>query len=65
MSEWISIKDRLPDVIGDYLCYDDGAGIAWAFFNSAKQWAYSHLDGDNGYYVFVTHWMPLPEPPKD
>lgn len=55
---WISVKDRLPEHEDDYLvCFDDGF-IAITFYkkNGWELWADS---GD------VTHWMPLPEPPKE
>ncbi len=61
--EWISVEDRLPDTIGSYLIYRKNKEyntIAWAFFNSDKMWA-----ADNNFYEGVTHWMPLPEPPKE
>lgn len=57
MSEWISIEERLPDIIGSYLAWD-GASLMWSFFNSCNQWC-----GDNEYYENATHWMPLPKPP--
>ena len=86
MAEWISVKDRLPEEDGDYLCfswlnlggrsvpnhrvlsftkraeddYDMGyngeKGAAWYRYDS--EWG--NCKADN-----VTHWMPLPEPPKE
>lgn len=93
MSEWISVKDRLPknrDIWGRYivcvLCsyfdvfgepYDDKFVIQANYDSNQKIW---HLDFEDykeqlnalididdapveGHYV--THWMPLPEPPKE
>ena len=62
MSEWISVKDRLPDVPGDYLYwmipdeYTGGHGVA-TYYVGFNQWGMG--GGDR-----VTHWMSLPEPPK-
>lgn len=62
MSEWISVKDRLPKKSGMYLvCHVDGRRKS-AFWLSSKQiWrgceAYSTLTN-------ITYWMPIPEPPK-
>lgn len=64
---WISVKDRMPDKNGQYLCWfgkntiDKGAAIAtylemWKAFGSLES-----LET----YPNVTHWMPLPEPPKE
>ncbi len=57
MSEWISAKDRLPESEGDYLCAFDDGFIATASWIDCD-W---ELWADSGE---VTHWMPLPEPPK-
>lgn len=62
--KWISVKDRLPDEFAQYLCivirpisggiYVRETMVLWC--------DYDHSWGcDN---VIVTHWMPLPEPPK-
>lgn len=60
--EWISVKDRLPYVIGNYIIYggEDLHYIAWAFFNSKNKWVDFNK---TSFYETVTHWMPLPEPP--
>jgi len=58
--EWIRVEDRLPDTRGDFLVYDNYTLIAWAFFSSEKRW----VSGDE-FLNNVTHWMPLPPPPKD
>ena len=59
---WISVKDRLPKIGKDYLVTDGHARMVSAFrvekqawdFWSLKFWSSDH----------VTHWMPLPNPPK-
>jgi hypothetical protein len=64
-NQWISVDDRLPEM-GSYLIHNirdeelNGSEIAWAFFNSDKKWA----NPSCGFYYKVTHWMPLPNPPK-
>jgi hypothetical protein len=73
MSEWISVKDRLPlsptgtsekvyetvDVL-----VTDGKYVCSAEFQAGRTWAdwckYDDIPGCD-----VTHWMPLPELPKD
>lgn len=59
--EWISVDDRLPSGIGDFLIYGKSGYTAWAFFNSRK-----HFVDAVHHHTFrdVTHWMPLPQPPK-
>lgn len=51
MSEWISVKDRLPK--GGTVLATDGRVVITAPSSSVT------VDGPA-----ITHWMPLPEPPK-
>ena len=62
MDEWISVKDRLPESGETTLVYNGDIDVH-GFWNG--RW----LDYDeNGYpfeVLYITHWMPLPEPPKE
>lgn len=62
--EWISVKDRLPEEYkGKYLCYIPGYGIGVASYFKYAVWngRWSLM----GFSVKVTHWMPLPQQPKE
>jgi len=65
--DWISVKDRLPEHVGRYLCYAGDhplGGFCYIInFNpDAKEfWSYER----NMSVSFITHWMPLPEPPEE
>lgn len=75
MLDWISVGERLPDTDGDYIVYaqDEGSlpneGIWYenivviAYYRSGEWFWY---DGIDEYEIneIVTHWMPLPEPPR-
>ena len=64
--EWISVKDEMPEVHEEVLVYNKGGsspntiGVAW--IEGSGMTSFDHAEG--GYYD-VTHWMPLPEPPKE
>lgn len=64
---WVSVKDRLPEEETEYLCwfgdYPMGAFAMVCRWNKTRGafWCYSH----NAKWAFVTHWMPLPETPKE
>ena len=63
MSEWISVKDRLPDEFEWVLACDKDRCVGEAMFTRiGERW-----DGPYGEYQLhgVTHWMPMPEPPKE
>lgn len=62
--EWISVKDRMPeDDATDYLVYGrNGYGIVVAIYYGDGEWLTDDLTNITR---FVTHWMPLPEPPKE
>ena len=72
MSEWISVKDRTPNV-GEYVLVADwyagvNHGMAKAYYNSLWFIDKDSLDVWGDYTVDLgfdpTHWMPLPESPK-
>ena len=55
-SEWISVEDRMPDAIGKIvLVYSQISGVYMTCYT-----VYTTRFADES----VTHWMPLPEPPK-
>lgn len=67
MSEWISVDDRLPEADGLFLVASRGA-VLMDYYDSAIARMYcspirgfERSEPDLG---GVTHWMPLPEPPK-
>lgn len=60
MSEWISVKDQLPRPGQEVLAFDDGILRVQAI-SSNGTW-HPYLNGRN---CNPTHWMPLPEPPKE
>jgi hypothetical protein len=62
-SEWISVKDRLPEESGRYLVYAK-EGERETHRTIAPFHKAFHLSGRMAYWK-VTHWMPLPEPPKE
>lgn len=60
--EWISVNDRLPysnNVV--FACIDDGQCkiVRSAYVSSYGEWKW--IEG----HQTVTHWRPLPEPPKE
>ena len=63
-STWISVKDGFPDTSGRFLVYEPGFGVYEALTtlqNGRYFWYKDSLTPRNG----VTHWMNLPEPPKE
>lgn len=60
MSDWISVEDQLPPTEEHILVFDDGVGTA---FFLAKD--LSAIQSKSPSWSQLTHWMPLPEPPKE
>lgn len=62
---WISVKDRLPDEQGDYLVVRrlPIRAVTLAWYAGENGW----LALDGGFYTdeAITHFMSLPEPPKE
>ena len=70
ISQWISVKDRLPEPEKDvwvWYRYTWGAGFTSYRFGisrwyaNIKRWYEGCLPKD----IEVLYWQPLPEPPKD
>lgn len=68
MNEWISVKDRLPE-IDEFILVYCGNSIAVCIFTLPRLGESCFMlcdDINNLRSLFnVTHWMPLPELPKD
>ena len=76
--KWISCKDKMPDtpeqgmdaMYSDccLVCDAEGwVGMAYYLTNGQKSW-WEFADAQNKIkidWTEITHWMPLPEPPKD
>lgn len=58
MTDWISVEDRLPPP-GMYLISDSNSVYVAEF---DRNWGFCPDVGP--WFKSVTHWMPLPEPPK-
>ena len=71
VQEWISVKDRLPEKYGRYIALTPGylKGFdqynAWLIYYN-PQIGFYDTDPQRGDIPMddVTHWMPLPQPPK-
>ena len=61
MSEWISVKDRLPRELHQQVLVVDAKGTMAIGVLVDKESLYfdSYCNYD------ITHWMPLPEPPQN
>lgn len=65
MSEWISVKDRLPEEGKSVLIFDECGNILVYSLERDRD-GDLHWEDDYGYWHNdVTDWMPLPEPPKE
>lgn len=63
--KWIPASERLPEKEGRYLCVvriGHKSGAVYVQIMNGDKYGFSleHIYNDD-----VTHWMPLPEPPKE
>ena len=68
MSEWISVKDRLPEIGVFCLVFSSETSIGdfVGYLESDNYWkCYVPTEGRSNDNDWVTHWMPLPEPPNE
>ena len=73
VSQWISVEDKLPIEQGPVLCYarsttGEGNCRILGTLRNGEFW-FLQVDGTQLSFpclqLKVTHWMPLPKPPKD
>lgn len=80
VDRWISVNNR-PEKDGKYLCYLESGNVCEAYYDSMiasegefpfGEWVgrfdsdtLGFIDTDWQPYDAITHWQPLPEPPKD
>lgn len=69
MSNWISVKDRLPDDKDKYLVLTAQDKQQWTgYYNLSvkpNEWLLHGWTTKDGWHPFeVTHWQALPEPPE-
>ena len=63
VQEWIPVTERLPEKWGEYLVMIEGDKTSTTLY---YEWADKYwFDFPNGRKFVVTHWMPVPEPPKE
>ena len=62
VQEWISVKDRLPEDDSPVLVYKSRYSEAYGNMETAYYWNQRRWMGCVG--ETVTHWMPMPKPPK-
>ena len=61
-TQWIPVTERLP--YESVFVHGKGGELIVAQYSHKHKW----WEDDEGYYCdtnYVTHWMPLPEPPKE
>ena len=65
MSNWISVKDKLPEHLHWVLGYDsDLKRPVCGYYDSLnKVWVMEHVTYENNSKNDITHWMPLPDAP--
>ena len=65
MSHWISVEDRLPSEDDNWcLVYADGAINCMMHRGGGVFYDATYSPCHNISIEDITHWMPLPEPPK-
>ena len=70
VQQWIPVTERLPEKNGEYLCRWINKSVSDAEYESTYgSFGYWFDFWEDEYkewisYEGITHWMPLPEPPK-
>ena len=66
--KWIPVTERLPEPETDVLAYSHGCVVIMTYRYTRHGYLYFMDFDESGYWhekYGVTHWMPLPDPPKE
>lgn len=63
MSKWISVDERLPEHKQNIMVLNDGV-VGMCSYNMTYFFDNIYYGNQETFGHNVTHWMPLPEPPK-
>lgn len=62
---WIKTSERLPEETEEYIVFGGNQGTVTTMeFHAKNQQWWSDIFNQYVDSTLVTHWMPLPEPPK-
>lgn len=65
MTQWISVKERLPELDGPYLVYWWATNDRVHNYRVADWFASDwYINNTGPYRNLCTHWLPLPPPPE-
>ena len=65
VQEWISVAERLPEETGRYLTANKRGDDKIDVFDLWFDGGFWYIDDEDDMFDYeVTHWMPMPHPPK-
>ena len=65
VQEWISVTERLPEETGRYLTANKRGDDKIDVFDLWFDGGFWYIDDEDDMFDYeVTHWMPMPHPPK-
>ena len=65
VQKWIPVTERLPEAGKTVLVYGNRGGTYTAYLEHGGEYPLWHKLNSKSHYCNPTHWMPLPEPPKE
>lgn len=65
LTKWVSVKERLPKESGTYLIFTGTAMMTAYYFGNDRWWLDYYDRTQTVTSDYFTHWMPLPEEPKE
>jgi len=61
---WISVKDRLPNNDGVYLCCDNEMNLPYLATFANSKFIYCYNGELSDFTKYITHWMTIPPKPN-
>ena len=65
VKQWIPVTERLPEKEGSYLVCSKTGKVYTSHYYTEKKCSGGYIRKPAWSHPNITHWMPLPEPPKE
>ena len=64
VQEWIPVTERLPEHGNVVICFMKFGEQRILQWDNVSSWWLGYEHGDDWQKADITHWMPMPQPPK-
>lgn len=61
---WVSIREEMPEILSPVLCFESSNHAVVLCIWDGEKWIDCTTGSTMDVYCNITHWQPIPQPPK-